>query len=180
MPTTIQESSTIVSDAASGDAIATRQSAENDDQGNSRYIQRIDFASGKCPSPLPTAVRGSDGTLNTVDPLDLDNLPSDLTNNLITIGDKSMLNVFIELTAYTTNEIIITPILYDNEATPGFMGLLESKSFQMTYGFNKSGNSYFTPILSWDTVGGWKVGLHVTDWADSGGSIYIKVYGWVI
>jgi len=177
----MSERATRIGNDNSGDFIATRTSYDTDQNSNDRVVQRFDLASERGPSPLGTANRGSSGTLNDIDVLDLTTLSSDLTNNLIDIGDKSMLVVSVELSASTTNSVIITPIMFDNENTPGVMGILESKAFNLAYDFKKASTSGYIPATKiWDTSGAHKIGLHITEWADAGGSITIKVYGWVI
>lgn len=175
------EKGTPIEDGASGDVIATRDAFETDSVGGaSRVIQRIDFASGRGPSPLGNAKRGSAGTLNTIDTLNLASLPSDLTSNLIDVGDKSTLVVFVEFTSSSAQDIVITPIMFDKEASPGVMTVMPSHTFGIDYAFYKSASSYVTASYAWDTMGAHKIGLHVTAWPDSGGAIYVKVYGWVI
>ena len=112
--------------------------------------------------------------------MDLSNLPSDLTSNLIDVGDKSVLVVQAEFDDSAANVLTITPIMFDKEGTPGILGLLEGKTLSLPYAFHKGSSDYVTPVTFWDTLGAHKLGLHITNWADSGGAITLKVYGWVI
>lgn len=173
------EKGTPIEDGASGDVIATRDAFETDESANSRVIQRFDLASGRGPSPLGTATRGSAGVLNTIDALDLSNLPLDLTSNLLDVGDKSVVVIQAEFSGSGAQPVTVTPIMFDAEATPGVLGVLESKTLVQPYAFHNNG-LYVTQAAFWDTLGAHKIGLHVTSWADSGGSITLKVYGWVI
>jgi hypothetical protein len=174
------EKGTPVADGASGDNVATRDAFALDELGVARVIQRVDLSSNRGPSPLGNAIRGNAGTTNTIDTLNLSSLPADLTNNLIIIGDNSMLIVQVEFSLATAQDITITPIMYDNVGTPGIMGILPAKTFSLDFGFYKGGANYITPAQAWDTHGAHKFGLHLTQWADSGGAGYVKVYGWVI
>jgi len=175
------EKGTPIEDGASGDVVATRDAFELDSVGGaSRVIQRVDFASGRGPSPLGTAKRGSAGILNSIDTLNLTALPTDLTSNLIDVGDKSTLILQVEFTTSTAQDIVITPLMYDNAGTPGIMGVMQAHPFSLDYAFYKGGANYITPAFSWDTLGAHKIGIHITQWPDNGGSIYVKVYGWVI
>jgi hypothetical protein len=117
--------------------------------------------------------------IDTADPSDLTNLPTDLTSHLITVGDKSMLCVAVEQTV-TDGTVTITPILYDNEETPGIVGILPQRVFspQNTLRRGAGSGNYLLPIQMWDIVGAYKIGLHITSL--TGTSNTCKVWGWVI
>jgi len=173
------EKSIRIADAASGSRMATRDAFEVDDGANARVIERVDFAGGKFASPIGNAKRGNSAAISAAETFDLTNLPSDLTSNLITVGDKSMLCVSVEQST-SGGTVTITPILYDSEGTPGIVGVLAPKTFTQPYAFRRgaySGN-YVLPVLTWDVCGAHKIGLHVS--AITGAANGAKAWGWVI
>ena len=174
------ELATQVASASSGSFVATRQAYALDQTGDARVIQRVDFSSNRGPSPLGTAQRGSSGTWNAIDTLNLTSLPSDLTSNLINVGDNSMVIMQVEFSLATAQDITITPLMFDNQATPVIMGVLAPHVFSLDFGFYKGGANYVTPAFAWDTYGAHNIGIHLTQWGDAGGAGYVKVYGWVI
>lgn len=121
----------------------------------------------------------SDANLTAADTFDLTALPAELTQNLIVVGDKSILCVAVE--QYTSGGIVtITPIIYDNEAAPNIVSVLWPKTFTQQYAFRRGSGSglYVLPAQAWDVLGSHKVGLHMS--AISGASNYAKIYGWVL
>ena len=173
------EKSIRIADAASGDRIATRDAFEVDGSSNARVIERVDFASGKFASPIGNATRGNSGMISAAETFDLTNLPSDLTSNLITVGDKSVLVVAVEQSV-SGGTVTVTPILYDNQGTPAIVGILPPKTFSQPYAFRRGSSSgnYVLPIQTWDVSGAHKIGLHFS--AFTGTSNTFKAWGWVI
>jgi hypothetical protein len=173
------EKSTRIADGATGNFIAMRDAFEPDSGSNARVIERVDFASGKFVSPIGNAARGNSNPITVIDSLDLTNLPADLTNNLLVVGDKSLLCVAVEQTV-TGGGVIITPLLYDNAVTPCLVGLLIPKQFTQLYAFRRGAGSgnFVLNAQAWDVFGAHKIGLHIT--AITGTSNGIKVWGWVI
>jgi hypothetical protein len=173
------EQSIRIADAASGLRMAARDAFELDGSSNARVVERVDFASGKYATPIGNAKRGNSAAINAAETFDLTNLPADLTGNLITVGDKSMLCVSVEQSV-TGGTVTITPILYDNEATPGIVGILPPKTFSQPYAFRRGASSgnYVLPVLTWDVSGAYKIGLHCS--AFTGTSNTWKVWGWII
>lgn len=173
------EKSIRIADAASGLRMAMRDAYAADGSSNARVIERIDFASEKFPTPIGNAQRGHSGMISAAETFDLTALPADLTSNLITVGDKSMLCVVVEQSV-SGGTVTVTPILYDNEGTPGIVGILPPKTFSQPYAFRRgsaSGN-YVLPIQMWDVAGAYKIGLHFS--AFTGTSNTFKAWGWVI
>lgn len=171
------EKSIMIYESDDGKRIAIRDGHETDESANARYIERVDFASGKFPTPIGTATRAS---VSSVDGVDLTSLPVGLTGNLLTVGDKSILCVGVEQLT-SGGSATITPILFDNEASPGVVGILTSKTaLQSTYNFRRGSGSglYVLTVLVWDLIGAYKVGLHIS--AITGTSNEITLYGWVI
>jgi hypothetical protein len=173
------EQSIRIADAASGLRMAARDAFETDGSSNARVIERVDFASGKFTSPVGNAKRGHSSACNAADTFDLTALPSDLTSNLITVGDRSMLCVSVEQSV-SGGTVTITPVLYDNEATPGIVAVLPPKTFSQPYAFRRGSSSgnYVLPVLTWDVTGAHKTGLHCS--AFTGTSNTWKVWGWVL
>jgi len=125
------------------------------------------------------AGNSSASNLTAADSFDLTALPAELTQNLITVGDKSMLCVAVE--QYTTGgTVVVTPIVYDNESSPGIVTVLPPKQFGQLYAFRRGASSgnYVLPVVTWDVSGAHKIGLHMS--AITGSSNYPKIYGWVI
>jgi hypothetical protein len=172
------EKSVRIADAASGLYMATRDAFETDG-ANARVIERVDFASGKYATPIGNATRGNSGMINAAETFDLTNLPSDLASNLITVGDKSMLCVAVEQSV-SGGTVTVSPILYDNEGTPGIVSILPPKTFNQPYAFRRGSGSgnYVLPVLTWDISGAYKIGLHFS--AFTGTSNTFKAWGWVL
>jgi hypothetical protein len=76
--------------------------------------------------------------------------------------------------------VTVTPILYDNETTPGIVGILPPKTFSQPYAFRRgtSSGNYVLPVNTWDVSGAFKIGLHFS--AFTGTSNTFKAWGWVI
>lgn len=118
-------------------------------------------------------------TLIAADTFDLTALPIELTTNLITVGDKSSLVVLAEQFT-TAGYFNVTPIVYDNEVSPGIVGILPAKTFNQPYAFRRGSASglYVLPALIWDCFGAYKIGLHLSSIA--GASNYVQIWGYVI
>jgi hypothetical protein len=159
--------------------MATTDAVELDGSSNARVMERVTFGSGKLSSPLGNAIRGNSAAINTADTLDLTALGSDLTSNLITVGDKSMLVVCAEETI-NGGTVTVTPIVYDNEGTPGIFALLEPKLFAQPAAFRRGSSSgnYVIPLQRWDVSGAYKIGLHITN--ITGSSNAVKLWGRVL
>lgn len=173
------EKSVRVADGPSGNYVAMRDAFELDGSGNSRVIERFDLAGGKFTTPIGNATRGNSGMINAAETFDLTNLPSDLTSNLITVGDKTMLCVAVEQSV-SGGTVTVTPILYDNEATPGIVSILTPKIFTQPFAFRRGSSSgnYVLPTQTWEIPGAYKIGLHFS--AFSGTSNTFKAWGWVV
>lgn len=118
-------------------------------------------------------------TLTAADTFDLTALPVELTQNLITVGDKSSLVVLVE--QYTSGGYVnVTPIIYDNEVSPGIVGILPFKTFNQPIAFRLGSGAgmYVLPACIWDCFGAYKIGLHLS--TISGTSNYVYIYGYVI
>jgi hypothetical protein len=117
-------------------------------------------------------------TLTSADGVDLTALPAEMTQNLITVGDKSAIIVSVE--QFTSGgTITITPIIFD-EAGTGVVGILQPKVFAQPYAFRRGSASgmYVLPSQMWDCFGAYKVGLHMS--AISGASNYPYVYAFAV
>jgi hypothetical protein len=148
------------------DQTGTFQAENLDKQGGGANVQTV-------------AGDSAASNLTTADTLDLTALPAGLTQNLITVGDKSMLCVAVD--QYTSGGTVkVTPILYDNQSTPAIVGILPGRVFAQGEAFRRGSGSglYPLPVQAWDVTGAYKIGLHVT--AITGTSNYPQVFGWVI
>ena len=173
------EKSIRIADDTSGSYVATRDAFEQDAGSHDRVIERVDFASGKFDSPRGNAIRGASAAVTTTDPLDITDLPAGLTNNLITVGDKSMVIVFPEHTA-SDGSVTVTPLLYDNESSPNIVGILDSKTSAVDQLFRRGSSSgnYLSEAMTWDVTGAYKIGLHIT--SIGGTSNGVQLWGFVI
>jgi len=166
------EKGTRVRDDVSGDFVATRTAATTDDQGRSRVIQIVDFASRQLRVHQP--LRGLTGSgQGSADSFDLDNLPSELLDNLIEIGDTSIFVCDCEHTK-SDGSVVVTPILFDE--SNWVIGVRESKSSGMGAAkFQRGSGRYVSPQLQWDSLGAIKVGFHVSNIGGYGNKV--KLFG---
>jgi hypothetical protein len=173
------EGSIRIADALTGPRMATTDAVEPDGSSNARVMERVTFGSGKLTSPLGNSTRGNSAAISSAETADVTSLPADLTGNLITVGDKSMLVVTAEQTV-SGGTVTVTPIVYDNEGTPGVFGCLESKLFTQAGAFRRGAGSgtYLMNVQRWDVSGAYKIGLHVT--SITGTSNGVKLWGRVI
>ena len=173
------EQSIRIADSTTGLRIAMTDAVELDTSGNARVMERVAFGSGKIESPLGNATRGNATAISAAETFDLTALPADLTGNLLVVGDKAMLVVMVEQTV-SQGSVTITPIIFDNEGTPGVFGLLEPKIFTQPYPFRRGSGSgrYLLPVQRWDVSGAYKLGFHVS--AISGTSNAVKIWARVV
>lgn len=153
-----------VANAASGNRIQAIDAVELDSGSNATTMERVVVGSLKGPSVLGTALRGSGAAISAAETTDLTSLPADLTGNLITVGDASLLVVMCEMTSASSAYIAVTPIVFDDQATPVVIAPLETKTFALYTGFRRGSGSgnYVAPLQWWDCRGAYKIGLHVT------------------
>lgn len=148
------EQATRIKDQAAGDYIATRDANELDAEAHSRVIQIVDMASREL---MQVILRGAI-PVASADGVALESLPSDLTSNLITVGDKKTLIVNPNHLA-NDGGVNITPIIF-NAAGDTVLATGEKKSSVM--GIDKfrqlEGDSEtYYPVASSDD-GYWWVG----------------------
>jgi len=168
------EAAILIADQTGGDPIATREAYE-DIAGATRYIERVDFSSGRVDTPWTTTyLRGDSAAITTADGVNLASLASDLTSNLLDPGDCAMVLV----SAYTTlggatDYIDITPILFDAAGTgiANIIGILETKRASCSAAFREAASSgqYRCNLLTWDVSGAHKIGFHITEISTSNG-----------
>ncbi|OYT14763.1 MAG: hypothetical protein B7C24_16565 [Bacteroidetes bacterium 4572_77] len=94
-----------------------------------------------------------------------------------------MLCVYVEFEDNNPATVDITPIMYDDEASPGVVAPLASKTFTFASGaaiLRGSSANYISQILTWDLVGAYKVGLHISNYSEDGNGHPINVWGYVI
>lgn len=182
------EKGILITDQAGGESVATRDAFEQDNDTNARVIQRIDFAVDHIVTPMGVALRTG---LEYPDNKYITNFPAQLTDNLIVCGDKAKLVICVEfLDPGTTQEVKITPIMYDNEATPGVVSTMEMKTFSVSSDtiYRDSNPKQFLAVTQvWDLTGAYKIGLHATSiigGTGCGGSqpacVGLSIWGFVI
>ena len=126
--------------------------------------------------------------LTTADGTDLSNIPAEVTDNLITCGDKQRLVCFAQFMDTNAGQHVkITPIFYDNEgvAPANIIGCPWDGNLQANYsGYEvyqtSQGGRYIASTNFWDTVGAYKVGLMVASMSLGGGSTGVNIWGFMI
>lgn len=151
-----------IADAASGNRMQAIDASELDSTGYATVMERVVSGTAKLPTSMGNATRGQSAYIDAADGVDLTALPADLTGNLVTCGDSSIIEVFCDMTANGT--ITVTPIIFDGQATPVAVSPMESKTFSNAYAFRRGNGSgdYPGPCLVWDTRGAVNIGLHVS------------------
>lgn len=160
----MSEQATRVQDDRSGDYVATRDAYEQDGESKDRVIQIVDLAYRQLTL---NEIRGADAPITSADGVDLDSLPSELTANLITVGDKRTL-IVEALHDANDGEVLITPIAvnesqetaitefqlaggYDTGHKTGYYNGVDytwgSSILQLYFGWTSSSTSYRTLAL---------------------------------
>lgn len=167
-----------IANAASGVRVQAIDAIELDGDGYATVMERIVAGSAKLPTVLGNATRGQSAMISTADTQDLTTLSSDLTNNLITVGDACLLVVVAEISV-STGIVVVTPLAFDTQTTPVVIAPFESKAMGCSYTFRRGSTSgnYVCNMNYWDTKGAYKIGLHVTS-LSSGNTC--KLWGFVI
>lgn len=163
-----------IANAASGNRVQAVEAVELDRDGNATVMERIILGSEKAPSSLHTFRSGEPTGADT---FDLTAIPSDITDNLLTVGDKSMLVLFGHMVS-SSGTAIVTPIAFDDSSTPAFKFILEPKSFFLPYAFRLGSASglYVSFPQTWDLMGAIKIGVHISANSSTG----IDIYGYAI
>jgi hypothetical protein len=160
-----------VREATTGPNIATREAAELDGSANTRHIQVVDTASRQF---VPEANRGST-PVTVADGVDLTNLSADLTDNVLDVGDNSVLVVHPEHSA-VDGDVVVTPLVFDSTGTT-VIAVLESKSSGIgSVAFRKGSSSgnYLSPTLVWKTQGTEKIALHISSIAGTSNGVTLN------
>jgi len=154
-----------------GSFVACRNAREQDGSGNARLVQLVDFVS-RALDDIPT-IRGSAGSeITTSDAADKASFPTELTDNLIAVGDQSVLVVAPFHTA-TDGEVTITPLIF-NQAGDTLLSILPSKVSGMGSVSFSDGSSYVSPLLQWDLMGAPKIGIHISSVDGTSNGVIIK------
>lgn len=151
-----------IANAASGNRIQAIEAVETDGDGYSTVMERVVCGSTKVPSPV-TVIRGAASPVSAADSLDLTALSSNITSNLLTVGDGCLLVVCCGMSV-SNGFVVVTPLLFDGQSTPALVGILESKTFGINSLFRLGSTSgmYLAPLTWWDTRGAYKIGIHIT------------------
>lgn len=171
------EKGILIKEQVGGKNIATVDALALDSNSNARTIQLMDISEGHLPSPF-VPVRNN---VTVADGYDLDNLPADLTNNLITCGDKANLMIFTLIPNRVYNQgCRVTILLMDNEATPHCYGILDNHlqvcESELSFVASDIG---IDDAVNMRLCGSAKIGIHVCGWGTTfipGVSVYAYVY----
>lgn len=165
------EKGVIVQDSATGESVACRDAVELDDDSNSRIIQIVDKASRKNNMDFSSPLRSD---VDTSDSYSIGTLPSDIANNLITIGDASAIVVSVIYEDMGSDEgVYITPIVVEADSLV-VLGLLEPKRFGglndeyeddyaqvFNIGVETSLDRVLTVMQAWPVFGAYRIGFHI-------------------
>lgn len=167
-------------DQTGGTSVAVRDAIEPDNLSNPRLVQRLDYSLGPLPVPIGAPNRGN---LTTSDGALLSSLPADHLTNIISCGDKTHLVTWVKFCVSGAGGMCyLTPLWYDNEATPGYLGCSEGQLlFTTTVSgvYITDGTNYQTPIKTWPLVGAPRVSMHVAI-ANGAGASHLEAYAYVI
>lgn len=164
------EQATRIADQDEGDYIATRDAYEQDTESHSRVVQMVEITARQLTTVL--TIRGSGGAISSADGVNLLSLPTDLTDNLLTVGDKTVLIVMPEHTSSSGN-VYITPIIFNS--LDNVVGVRATKSSGIgshAFRYGSGSGNYASPQLQWDIMGAEKIGLHITQ--IDAGSVVLK------
>ena len=156
------EKGILVATQVGGESVATFDAVFNDDQANARVIQRVDFACEHMAMPATTPVRAD---IVVADSGLISSFPAEILTNLITCGDNNTLLVWVNFKGATPqpSNLYVTPLWYDNEATPGLVAL----GAAMKFSFNNwednlyDGTGIPSRIYQVNLIGAKRVGIHV-------------------
>lgn len=162
-----------VSDDRTGDYVATRDAYEQDAESQDRVIQLVDLAYRQVTL---NEIRGIGTFLDTQDGVDLSSLPSELTDNLIEMGDKRVL-IVEALHEADDGEVLITPIAVNEsveasetwEQPTGGYNVGHKNAYTddggSTFNWGSSINTFFTAWLAsnyeYRNIGLWEITLPV-------------------
>lgn len=183
------EKGTLVADAATGESIATRDAVWTDNDANPRVIQIVDRASRPGGFNLSVPIRTNTTGFDTFD--FSSGLPAGISNNLITIGDATSINVCV-IHNFTAGKIILTPIIVEASAVGNDpIGLLEPKLFgavsedplddyagRFDIGAlaGLTAYSFLTIMQTWEVKGAARIGLHIGGTTNWGASSEVQVF----
>ena len=164
------EQATRVADQDEGDYVATRDAYEQDTEAHNRVVQMVEITARQLTTVL--TIRGSGGAISSADGVNLLSLPSDLTDNLLTVGDKTVLVIIPEHTSSSGN-VLITPIIFNAaDAAVGIRATKSSGIGSINFRHGSGSGNYASPELQWDIMGAEKIGIHITQ--IDAGSVVIK------
>lgn len=159
---------------AGGTSVATRSAAELDDLSAARVIPLVDASRDHVPVTFGTPTR----TITSSDGYIIPNAPAELTNNLITCGDKHSLVVYSEFTAASGGQSAsIIPVLFDNEASPNIVGALAELETDGIWAYQTANSGrYPHNALTWEVYGAYKIGILIPYLSSSA----LQVWGFMI
>lgn len=182
-PSYSQEKEIIIPSAASGISMATRTGFEADiSTGYTRHMEIVQVTETKFYSPWAlTACRGESSLVSSADSFDVTTLTVSGMGAII-VGDKCKLRVMVHQSV-SGGSCVITPVIFDQQTSGLFVGVLEPKTFTIAtttpFRTGSGSGNYLSHVQSWDTVGGaHQIGFHISNITGSGNGV--KVYAWMI
>ena len=155
-------------DQTGGNKVATRTARTVESETFlAREIQQVDVTG--CDLSLTTIRTG----ITAVDSNTITGSTAWFTNKLA-CGDRASVVVAVTVTAGvgTFNNVTITPVMYD--VSNNVIGVLESKTTgKGNLSFIGTSSEAYLPMLSWDLLGAYYIGLHVSAF-DGTGTLTIK------
>lgn len=168
------EKSIRIAEQRSGEYVATRDGYEQDESAEDRVIQLFEVAERHFSAA--TIVRGSVAPIAAADSRLFNSLPADLTDNLLTVGDKVTLAVMLEHTE-RTGRVWVTPIIYDaSDALTAIRATKMSGMGDLKFYDDLGGGTarWWSPQLQWDVLGATKIGLHITKLYPADNTVVLK------
>ena len=161
------EKGILIENQTGGESIAMRDAYLPDEASNPRLIQRVNFDVSSCrniTSPMGAPMRSG---VAAADSLDLSSMPADLTDNIIDMGDSSMLVVFTEFLGAGGQDLTFYPVIFDTVGVTedDVIGVLEEQwsgayaDAQLSR--NTDGTQYLGPRIHVPTLGAPRIGLLV-------------------
>jgi hypothetical protein len=182
------EKGIVVKDAASGESVACRDAVVQDNDANDRIVQLIDKAARPVVYQRTTAIRAN---VSVDDPADIDPLPAGISSNLVDVSDAEGIAVWATVslgsTASGTLEVVVTPVVVSDDATPVAVAVLAPMILRPC---DPSGTPAIATVLKLNggaslpsvllsmiattpTYGAKKLGLHVTLNGTSSGTVSV-------
>lgn len=175
------EKGILITPQPGGVSVAARDAIEPDDNTNARIIQQYDYSNTPIALEYPTTGAARNGIVSS-DSFNLDNVPADMTDNLIDCRDCTKLVVNPRFHGGTEDSmVLVVPMLFDE--SDNLISWLTEKEVS-------AGGSYLTSNFAragvgigysrvWTLVGTAKVGLFAGS-VDLYGATGIDLWGFAV